>query len=397
MSEDTACTLGSVIKMPITDQQPENEQPLTVLHKSYLSKLLHSSTDPVAGPSDPNEPCTKTPMFVGDKIRESLDVEDLLNLRLVNKAVKSWVEGQDFDFSAKAFTTLHLNRRLYNRLDEQLSLKALQNIARFCSHFVIDLEDMLNPVSPLVYAGVPVFDTENKSIWMQLFTILGSICTLKISAPGQPDWHRFGSGEALLESIRVALEVTLPAGLRDITLSPINATGLLHFRWRGAAFKETTWMAEAFWSRLRTLHIDLHNPLPYYSKSNQKDFTKALHDYLGSFSHSLEILRFSWIGTVGPNPLLLDLRYGGHNFSSPAIKWSTLTTLHLQNILAHSEDPDVLMSARCPNLHTLKLEDIQMLEKFETIHLEEDNKSDDNLEHVISRDGSPVLFSISSE
>ncbi|KKY28349.1 hypothetical protein UCDDS831_g00319 [Diplodia seriata] len=391
MSDAALSTLVKILSMPHAKTEPEKKRSATVLRSSYLSKMLYPTTDIAVGSySDPQETSTKAPLLVGDIIRENLDIKDLLSLRLVNKAVKSWVEGDDFDFSTLAFNTLHLSRRLHNRFDEHLSLIALQNIASFCTHFYIHLDDMLNPVLPLVHRGVSLFDENKSSLWMQLFHILGSLETLSISAPGQPDWHKFGTGEAILESIRAALEAVLPAGLRDITLSPINATGLLHFRWRGAAFKQSTWMAEAFWGHITNLSIGLLNPLPHYSQSNQKDFIKALHDHLGSFSRSLKEFRFSWIGPTGPNPLLLDLRYGGHNFSSPAIKWSTLTMVHLKNVFAHCEDVGVLWSTRCPNLELLKLEEIQMMENVETVVWEEDDEGDDGLEHAVSEQDTPL-------
>ncbi|EKG17829.1 hypothetical protein MPH_04961 [Macrophomina phaseolina MS6] len=197
---------------------------------------------------------------------------------------------------------------------------------------------------------------------MSIFDVLCGLSSLAISAPGKPDWHAFGTGEALLESIRVALETKLPRGLHTITLSPINATGLLHFRWRGAAFQETIWTAQSFWSRIAILHLDLLNPLPYYQNSNKKDFIKTLHDYLGSFNRSLKGLRFSWIGEAGPNPLLLDLRYGGHNFSAPMIVWCALSDVFLRNVMAHDGDLVALRQTRVPHLLHYELEDEEVVE-----------------------------------
>ncbi|KAB2569858.1 hypothetical protein BFW01_g5332 [Lasiodiplodia theobromae] len=395
MSSKPNLTLANVLAMPVAQAEREQEKPATVLAKNRCS-MLFTTTDPAVGSSSgQHEPSTKLPMCIGDVIRSNLDVEDLLNVRLVNKDMKAWIEGDDFEFTAKAFNTLHMNRRLWNSVEEQLAISALQNVACFCNHFYIHLDNMLDPMLPMVHEGVSVFDPKKKSIWMQVFAALGSILTLSISAPGQPDWHKFGSGESILESIRVALENNLPAGLHDVTLSPINATGLLHFRWRGAAFKETTWLAEAFWRSLTTLTLDLYNPLPDYNRCNQKDFIKTLHDYLDSFSRSLKVIRFSWIGPAGPNPLLLDIRYGGHNFSSPAIVWTALVEAHLKNVFAHDGDLVALRKDRCPRLENFKLTDEETVNNHETVVWEEDKESDGGLEHVNSNEISPLPFPFS--
>lgn len=359
----------------------KEQQLLVHQDKPLLCTLLNATTDSDAAATPAQKIAVANEAdTIGKLIQANLDAEDLRSLRFVSKWFKEWV----YQSHALIFSTLYVNQRFTSPHQEQLALFSLLSLAPFCRHLVISFgRRMLHNVPLMLHNGQQVFDTK-QSVWMSIFEILRGLATLTISAPGEPDWHAFGIGEALLESIRVALETKLPRGLHNITLSPVNATGLLHFRWRGAAFQETIWTARSFWTRLTHLNIDLHNPLPYYERSNKKDFVKTLHDYLGSFSRSLKVLHFSWLGEAGPNPLLLDLRYGGHNFSSPKIKWAVLEDVVLRNVLAHDGDLVALRRTRIPRLQHFELEDEKMTEN-EVMVWEED-------EEEVPRGCSPLLL-----
>lgn len=76
------------------------------------------------------EELAKVILCINDVVRNSLDVEDLLTVRLVNNYMKAWTEGDDLECTVKSFTPLHMNRRSWN-FDEWLSINALRNIAYF--------------------------------------------------------------------------------------------------------------------------------------------------------------------------------------------------------------------------------------------------------------------------
>lgn len=388
-----------VTTMAPSKHESESEHKRTVPpNTSMLHTLRINTTDvgiaAIYGPHG----SVSIPRRPGDIIRSYLDSEDFLNVRLVSKALKNWIEEDISQCQDKLFSTLHINRRFSTLKDQLLSLRALKAVSPFCKHFVIHLGDINGTLIPQLYNSYPVVGAM-QSLWMSVFEFLVGLLTLTISAPGEPDWHTFGSGEAQLESIRVALETKLPFGIQNITLSPTNAMGLVHFRWRGAAFKSTSWMSEAFWSRLTHLNLDLLNPLPHYHKSNRKDFIKTLHDFIGSFNRSLRVLRFSWIGVAGPNPLLLDIRYGGGNFSAPAIVWTALEEVYLKNLLAHDGDLVALRRSRCRSLRRFELEEEQIVEGTEMVvwegesEVEDDNEVGEEL--VELWENSPLMFPLS--
>ncbi|GME36176.1 hypothetical protein GTA08_BOTSDO10650 [Neofusicoccum parvum] len=396
MSHKIAPTLFDVINMAPSKPKSKGKlhQPVPQ-DKSLLHTLLNSATDVDAPAKFHQHDAVEKLRSPGAIIRSYLDTADLLSVRLACKPLKNWIEQDITQTQSKIFETLHVNRHFTTNYDKTLSLGALQTIAPFCKHLVIHLGSMIDH-SPTQLYRPDIAIGVKQSAWMYIFALLGGLVTLTISAPGEPDWHTFGSGEAQLESIRVAVETMQPLGLRTITLSPINAMGLVHFRWRGAAFQETTWMAGAFWGVLTNLTLDLLNPLPHYHKSNRKDFIKTLHDFLGSFSQSLQVFRFSWVGPAGPNPLLLDLRYGGHNFSPPGIKWRVLEDVVLKNVLAHDGDLVSLRRTRCNNLRHFKLEEEEVLvEKAEMVVWEDESDDEvwEDKEPMIPRENSPFLFS----
>lgn len=161
---------------------------------------------------------------------------------------------------------------------------------------------------------------------------------LTISCTGVPAWPGWSAVEQSLVSIRQALESGSNPALTTVRLCPIHAIGVLHLRWAGgAAYGNASWSAGLLWRRLTRLEICLANPAGLLAKDQQKMFVKALHDYLASFSHSLEELHFQWTGHTGPNPLLLEevawrgRRSGSTSFSAPPLTWRRLRSIGLQN------------------------------------------------------------------
>lgn len=79
------------------------------------------------------EELAKVILCIKDGVCNSLDVEDLLTVRLFNKYTKAWTEDDGLECMVKSFNPLHMNRRSWN-FDEWLSISALRNIACFCNH-----------------------------------------------------------------------------------------------------------------------------------------------------------------------------------------------------------------------------------------------------------------------
>lgn len=201
-----------------------------------------------------------------------------------------------------------------------------------------DLQSEQSPISPELFGEV--------SSWTYLFRFMPNFITLTIALPdGDTSWHALGPVERTLVSLRNALEKSCGDRslqtinrLHTLRLAPTSAISIIPMRWAGLAALSTTgyseWWTSILWSTLRVLEIQVHSPYRAFSACESRMFGKILHDYLFSFSNTLRVLRFVWLGGVGPNPMLLDLEAQlrpekpGHrsftDFSAPAIVWREL-------------------------------------------------------------------------
>lgn len=199
--------------------------------------------------------------------------------------------------------------------------------------------------------------------WLAIFGEVRQLASVTISCLRQPIWAGFQLVEMFLVSIREALESTFLPVLATLRLLPIHAMGLLHFRWAGGtAYRSADWMGGLRWKRLKLLQIQMINTVGMLPKDLQRIATKVLHDYLGSFSDSIEDLEFQWIGPVGPNPLFLEetaaraKKTNVSSFSAPALTWKAVRTVRLRHCDWAVAQVRILFQERAPSLRELYME-----------------------------------------
>lgn len=341
-----------------------------------------------------------------DRLLSFLSTDDLLSLRLTSQAAARFVDR----VLPNLFETLYAKPLLEVGHDIAYELGGLQH---YCKELVIRYPHPTNPINAggelsLSYApdsdekcaqpkrtrvsphhGAQIENLAPRSgsststtltgdsitYWRGLFGQLPNLAVLTISCPGQPPWPGYQAVEKSLVAIRQALESTPLPSMSSLRLDPIHAIGILHLRWAGAtAFEGADWMAGTFWSRIRTLDIGLMNPAGLLAKDHQRMFIKVLHDYLGSFSGSIEELRFRWLGaSLGPNPLFLEQvmstkRRSGNgvsSFSAPLLRWgSALKTITLQGCDCDVVQVRTLFDERAPGLKECRVQG-NMLGPFE--------------------------------
>ena len=213
----------------------------------------------------------------------------------------------------------------------------------------------------ILYSASLPRETAMPSYWEGIFDLVPHVTELTISCPGVPPWSGYLAVEQSLVAIRQALESS--SSLQAFTcfrLDPIHAIGLLHCRWSGAAaYGNAAWTAGARWRKIKELDISLANPAGLLTKDQQKIFVKVLHDYLGSFSHTIEDLSLRWIGRFGPNVLLLEettvtaSRHGREHltsFSAVGLKWRRLKRLRLRHCRCDVRTIRTLFVDRAPCL-----------------------------------------------
>ena len=196
---------------------------------------------------------------------------------------------------------------------------------------------------------------EKPSLWLYLFRLIPNLSILNIAITNRDtSWHALTSVEWTLVKIRNALEKSYieqshytHSRLHSVRLAPSTAMSILPMRWASLTALSTSsyseWWTSLLWSSLAVLEIQIHNPYSDLSSSESRMFGKILHDYLFSFRDTLQILRFAWLGGIGPNPLLLDLeaqlrperpgRRSRKGFSAPGIVWESLREVWLGAIL----------------------------------------------------------------
>ena len=195
---------------------------------------------------------------------------------------------------------------------------------------------------------------EEPSLWTYIFRRMPNFIALTIAITVEDmSWHPLGPIEKGLVSLRNALEKSCGDRslqtinrLHTLRLAPITAMSILPLRWAGLAALSTSgyseWWTSFFWSSLTVLEIQIASPYSTFSTSESRMFGKILHDYLSSFTDTLKVLRFVWLGGVGPNPMLLDLeaqlrpgkpgRRSLKDFSAPAIVWKELKEVWLGGV-----------------------------------------------------------------
>lgn len=302
----------------------------------------------------------------GDLILSLLTIDDLLALRQTCHAAARWVDR----VLPRLFSTLRWNATFSIERPE-LSICVLKTIGIHSQNLVIRVKSVADTApqregsssSSLLSRensglqrssssiriwksqarGLPASDGPQVSscsrpeYWLQVFQHLPYLTSLSIVCVGASTWGGFLAVERSLVAIRQALESSCLPQLVALRLVPIHAIGILHFRWAGgSAYGNADWFAGTIWRRIKILEMGVLNPAGQLARDQQKVFVKVLHDYLASFSDSVEELSFEWIGATGPNPLFLEetvwrgRRSGRTAFSAPTIKWRTLRIIYLR-------------------------------------------------------------------
>ncbi|KAI9805233.1 MAG: hypothetical protein M1833_005686 [Piccolia ochrophora] len=188
--------------------------------------------------------------------------------------------------------------------------------------------------------------------------------TFRLPGAGRPATVSSPSFHTLL-SLRLALESrpSFHSSLSRLRLEPIPLTYLPALRFAGgAAYTRADWMTGRVWSTLRILVIHLtppQRPLPGGHSEDAKVGGKVLHDYLSSFSETLEELSVHWIGSCGANVLFLEESTGwdgGRDFSAPQLTWRRLKRLLLGGMGITVDQVRRLFTERATELRSLRIE-----------------------------------------
>ena len=269
-------------------------------------------------------------------ILSALSVPDVANLRLASRAVCEVVDR----VFPRLLGTLTLECRLPDAAippvpPEGIGLRCRNLNIRILSAAAPTSTDSSSRSCDLYESARP--PNVGPLEWLEVFKHFPNVTCLTIGCIGAPAWPGYSPVERCLVDIRQALESSTFLHLKKFSISPIHAMGILHLRWAGgAAYGSAGENAGTFWGTLRHLDIGLANPAGEMAKDHQNMFIKVLHDYLGSFSDSVEQLGFRWIGSAGPNPLFLEEAARGRKssitaFSAPPLAWRSLRGVDLQN------------------------------------------------------------------
>lgn len=196
----------------------------------------------------------------------------------------------------------------------------------------------------------------DRQMWTYIFKRFTNLERLTLHTDGDPAWPGRGEVEHLLTSLRCSLERAGISRLRSLTLSPIHVCGILHLRWSGfGAFYEIPSPATCanLWQSITLLDIRLRSPMitSKLTEAQIRMSIKILQDYLRSFARNLRCLRFVWLDSDGPSPILLDQEAGME--SSQRLFWPVLEELHFGNITTPNRTVQAILD-RAPNIKVLK-------------------------------------------
>lgn len=190
-------------------------------------------------------------------------------------------------------------------------------------------------------------DLAHLAHWQHILSLFPNIFALTIACNGEPGWPGCTDIEMCLINIRICIERANFTYLRAVTLNPIHAAGIMHFRWAGlGAYGEANGVGPPSpgqpipvgvpWQRLERLELCLKNPFMEGKLSSQQKetFEKVLTDYLRSFKQTLRVLKLGWDdGFGGPNPLLFGT--DATNEHSETQEWVRLEEVWLKNTLVN--------------------------------------------------------------
>lgn len=188
--------------------------------------------------------------------------------------------------------------------------------------------------SPVFARHSPTHHIELAQQWRNILFCFRQLQTLTLRVNGDPAWPGRTDVEDILITLRIAIGDAKLAKLHSICLAPIHAMGIIHLRWLGVgAFGDARTIRSGVWREIKTLDIRIQNPFATHKLTDAQGvmFKKILYDYLRSFSPSLEVLRFVWLGGDGPDPITLHFSAGLEG--RPAVQWPRLKELRIGNII----------------------------------------------------------------
>ncbi|KAK5169072.1 60S ribosomal protein L19B [Saxophila tyrrhenica] len=174
---------------------------------------------------------------------------------------------------------------------------------------------------------------EERQLWARLLSHFRQLRSLTLRINGDPAWPGRTAVEDTLVSLRVAIESANLEHLREFSLMPVHAMGIIHLRWHGiGAFSQAQASGAYAWMRIETLDLRVKDPSATgkLTDAQQLMFKKILYEYLRSFAPSLRCLRLVWLGGEGPSPLALHHEPGLQG--RHALRWPQLRELFVGNI-----------------------------------------------------------------
>ncbi|KAI9801045.1 MAG: hypothetical protein M1825_003580 [Sarcosagium campestre] len=215
----------------------------------------------------------------------------------------------------------------------------------------------------------PADEEENRTtmpkLWRELIGHLPNLSQVTLTMPGvgRPSSASSPTFTTLL-SLRLALEIrpNHHRPLRRFDAYPIPLLYLAALRFSGGgSYASADWMSGPVWAGLRTLK--LHLTAPHRAEDGRADDArlggKMLHDYLFSFSDTLEELEVRWVRDNGINMLFLDEAAGwneGRMFSAPPVEWRCLKRVSLSGMAVSVEQIRRLFIERAKALVWLRAE-----------------------------------------
>ncbi|KAK3674434.1 hypothetical protein LTR78_005520 [Recurvomyces mirabilis] len=207
--------------------------------------------------------------------------------------------------------------------------------------------------------------------WLSLLAPCHQLRTIILRVHGDPSWPGRTKIERTLITIRSALEQSELPHLTEIRFAPIHIMGIIHLRWAGLgvfgfASIPSPSPSPLEQSILSTLQIitPFHGAKDSPSPAQKQMSKKILHDFLRSFTPTLRVLRFLWLGAEGPSPLLLHLDFEdedpsidkaeciSHSDQTPtmtALHWTQLEEIYLGSI-THPQRTIALALESAPRL-----------------------------------------------
>lgn len=268
---------------------------------------------------------------------------ELLRLRFVCKIFEHWIT------SSHLFGTLYIDPWFTCTKDQQWP--ALQNVSALCRELIVNLPTSSPPCRPstgIVFDHSPTLLPSND--WFNIFTALTNLRILTLRTPPnrlQGSSQSYGTA-GLLSLLRESFEKSTTK-CNSFRVHLLDSSLLLFLKWNGPSYSSAKWLAQAVWTNITTLELQLVPPARYA----QQDTTRILHCWLRSFEKGLRVLKFTWLygnkANRGPHPLALDLVLPAKTFSQKPLECRDLREMWVGNC-AKEENVRPLLQWRAASL-----------------------------------------------